>query len=278
MAPRPDTYTTLKIPPEILPGLLCRLSGGRLCAQWYLTLIMPPPFTRPNTKLNAFNCPRCGAYAAVNWYQVTKSTLLVLGHSARTQKATPADQNLVLGGTGSPEPNYFISTCTHCREPLFWFKDEIIYPQANLVGPAPAEDMPADIAKDYDEARSIAAKSPRGAAALLRLCLQKLCKFLGEKGENINDDIGSLVKKGLAAEVQEALDTLRVFGNNALHPGELDLRDDQAAAEALMGLLNFVVEAMITEPKKRKALFGKVPPGAQKAIFKRDAPKGDANG
>jgi hypothetical protein len=84
-----------------------------------------------------------------------------------------------------------------------------------------------------------------------------------------------LVKKGLAVEVQEALDTLRVIGNNAVHPGELDLKDDRATAEGLMHLLNYVVDAMITQPKRRKALFGMVPSGAKEAIVKRDgeAPK-----
>ncbi|WP_424033423.1 DUF4145 domain-containing protein [Methylocella sp.] len=49
--------------------------------------------------------------------------------------------------------------------------------------------------------------------------MQKLCVELGEKGKNIDDDIANLVKKGLSPELQQALDILRVIGNEAVHHG-----------------------------------------------------------
>jgi hypothetical protein len=131
--------------------------------------------------------------------------------------------------------------------------------------------MPADVRVDYEEARSIVGRSPRGASALLRLAVQKLTVDLGEKGANINDDIKSLVVKGLPIGVQQALDSLRVIGNEAVHPGEMDLRDDVETATALFGLLNYVVKDRIAEPKERKRLFGLIPEGKREAIAKRDA-------
>lgn len=82
--------------------------------------------------------------------------------------------------------------------------------------PFPNPEMPQEVLKLYLEAASIHGKSPRGAAALLRLSIQVLCKELGESGKNINTVIASLVKKGLLEIVQQFLDTVRVIGNNAV--------------------------------------------------------------
>ncbi|KAF0864720.1 DUF4145 domain-containing protein [Pseudomonas sp. LD120] len=130
--------------------------------------------------------------------------------------------------------------------------------------------MPKDIRLDYEEASSILDKSPRGAAALLRLAIQKLCKELGQPGKNINDDIKSLVAAGLSSMVQQALDTVRVIGNSAVHPGQIDLKDDRQTAESLFMLVNLIVEKMISEPKHVKAMFDSLPGNLIQGIKDRD--------
>jgi hypothetical protein len=145
----------------------------------------------------------------------------------------------------------------------------IIYPISSIA-PLPSEDMPPDVKVDYIEARNVVNNSPRGASALLRLALQKLMPHLGEKGSNLDTDIGNLVKKGLPVTIQQALDCVRVIGNNAVHPGELDLKDDIETSSALFGLLNTIIEMMITKPKEISALYEKIPKGAKEAIIKRD--------
>jgi len=146
----------------------------------------------------------------------------------------------------------------------------MFYPLSTSAPPANL-DLPVDITSDYDEARNILALSPRGAAALLRLAIQKLCKHLGEKGSNINDDIKSLVTKGLPEMVQQSLDIVRVVGNNAVHPGQIDLKDDKETASHLFGLVNLITEVMISQPMHVKSLYSSVMPQSQQdAIKNRD--------
>jgi hypothetical protein len=137
-------------------------------------------------------------------------------------------------------------------------------------GVVPNPDLPDDIIKDFEEAREIVNASPRGAAALLRLCIQKLCVHLGENGKSIDADIGSLVKKGLDPLIQQSLDVVRVIGNEAVHPGELDLKDDRETAATIFQIVNTIADQLITVPKNVKAVYDKLPEAKRKAIDTRD--------
>jgi hypothetical protein len=172
---------------------------------------------------------------------------------------------------GHTYAGYSQCRCRNCRGTSLWSdaEERCVDPVIGG-GPRPHLEMPGDVKADYEEARRIVGQSPRGSCALLRLGVQKLCKDLGETGENINADIKSLVEKGLPDEVQQAMDSLRVIGNNAVHPGEMDLSDDAETASALFNLLNFVVEEMIAKPNRRRGIFDNLPVSVREAIKKRD--------
>ena len=146
----------------------------------------------------------------------------------------------------------------------------MIIPAEAPVAP-PHPDMPKSIIEEYQEARSIFAKSPRAAVALLRLAIQKLMVELGEKGKNINADIKALVSRGLPVQIQQAFDYCRVIGNNAVHPGEINLNDTPEMGQHLFNMLNFIVEDRITRPKHIASLYSQLPEDARNAIEKRDA-------
>lgn len=144
-----------------------------------------------------------------------------------------------------------------------------MFPQSSIVEP-PNPDLPEEIKSDYNEASIVFNLSPRSAAALLRLAIQKLCKALGEPGKDINTDIKNLVIKGLPHKVQEALDSVRVIGNEAVHPGELNLNDNKDIASKLFKLINFIATKMITEPKEIDELYNSLPKGKLEGIKNRD--------
>ena len=166
-----------------------------------------------------------------------------------------------------------VARCGHCSKPTFWCNEAMIFPNQGYA-PAANGDLSDDIRKDYEEAAAILNCSPRSAAALLRLAIQKLCRELGEPGKHLDSDIAALVKRGLLPAVQQALDVVRVVGNNALHPGELDLNDNPAIATALFMLVNLIADQLISAPKQAAAVYGQLPQGNLAAIGKRDTPKG----
>jgi hypothetical protein len=204
----------------------------------------PPLFKESN-----FHCPFCHVYAHQRWVNV-----------------------LYQNGGYIHFPELDTAICSHCQGKSIWYDKKLVFPE-KTTAPNPHDDLPSEILDDYIEAASIVNKSPRGATALLRLALQKLMVALGESGKDINKDIGSLVQKGLHPQVQQALDIVRVIGNESVHPGQLDLKDDTETALQLFGLLNFIVEDRITRPKTIEELFKKLPEGKRKGIEDRDKVK-----
>jgi hypothetical protein len=208
-------------------------------------------YARPQHKLAQFNCPHCRAIAPQFW----------------------PGRVSYLGKRGSWEdvPDLSVAKCSHCGRLSLWYKREMFYPEdvAANIDP-PNADLAPDIRDDYTEASRVVKDSPRGAAALLRLCVQKLCGQLGENESDLNAAIGNLVKKNLPIKIQQALDIVRVIGNNAVHPGQIDLKDDTETAMKLFELVNIIADNRITEPKEIAELYESLPPTSRDQIEKRD--------
>jgi len=202
------------------------------------------PYTAPAINVEAFNCPHCNAFAKQNW-----------------------DNSMI--SSGQHIQGFRIAICTHCHKPSYWFQAAMIYPN-KVTAPLPNADLPDDIKIDFEEARQISNLSPKGAAALLRLVIQKICIHLEQPGKDLNKDIGNLVKKGLSPKIQMALDVVRVVGNGSVHPGQIDLNDDPAVTAKLFELVNIIADTMISHPKEIEKLYGSLPEGKKAAIEKRD--------
>jgi len=212
---------------------------------------MKGKYISPELELKAFNCAHCHVYSHQDWY--------FLNASERNDGF----------GTQHEDKRFKVSYCERCGQNTIWYGEKIIFPTNSLVEPANI-DLPEEIILDYNEAADVFNLSPRSSSALLRLAIQKLCKHLGESGDNINQDIKSLVKKGLPPKVQEALDSVRVIGNESVHPGELNINDNRDIAAQLFKLVNFIAAKMISEPKEIEGIYNSLPESKLKGIEKRD--------
>jgi len=261
---------------------------------------MPDPVI-PKLGARSFSCPHCGALADQSWYGlflepfdrndhrpgiVSREDVLRIDTSRmdddnkrqwqelgeRLKKNEIIESHLGYGNARNLYLelwNAWVSKCYSCDGFTFWIKDKIVFPTITKSEIKPHEDLPASLRSEFEEAASVLELSPRSSAALLRLCIQRLMPELNQKGKNLNEDIGALVAQGLDQNVQQALDVMRVIGNNAVHPGQIDLKDDKAIAVTLFQLLNLIIERCITLPNKLKEMYANLPPNALEAIRKR---------
>ena len=263
----------------------------------------------PTLGENSFSCPHCGALAHQTWYKAylvvheraskptveeyAATTLFRLSNQpSRSPEADAENKRLISfyerleknfltykmqtykGSSNAEMINFAFGQCFSCDGFTIWVGTDLVFPSHETAFIAHIE-MPKGALGDFNEAAAIVDKSPRGAAALLRLCIQEIVIELGQEGDNLNQDIRRLVEQGkISPAIQQALDVVRVVGNNAVHPGAINFDDDKTVATNLFGLVNVIVEAAIATPKHIAAMYeAVVPESTRAAIEKRDATK-----
>lgn len=241
----------------------------------------------PNYRDNKFQCPHCNTVATQEWFDADdagSAAINIINHlylnyrssiESFYQKTIVQFLNVIDNEFQKNLYQFYpkgfsVATCSSCEEFTLWVNEEIVYPKKTTV-PPPNEDLDADIKALYIEASNILIDSPKGSTALLRLALQKLLIQIGKSGKNINNDIKNLVAEGLSPKIQQTLDLLRVVGNNAVHPGQINLDDNAEVAEKLFSILNFIADELITKPKELESLYADlIPPDTQEHIKTRD--------
>lgn len=246
---------------------------------------MAKPYVAPAYKLDAFYCPVCEAYSQQRWYQIyidPDCMSSFLKDYPKKEPDKPLYPASVVGAAYGSDPSerqagpeytrideISISQCQLCEAKAIWIEGKMVHP-AQSAAPYPNDDMPDDVKRDFMEAREIVERSPRAAAALLRLATERLVIHLGgDQKSDINNNIQFLVnKKGLPVRIQKALDVLRVVGNEAVHPGKIDV-DDKAVAISLFNWINDIVTMMITNEKLIDEHYNSLPPDKLKGIEDR---------
>lgn len=195
----------------------------------------------PAFELDGFECPLCHTHAHQTWTNLSKN--------------------------GSYMHELKIATCSKCKKYSIWLDKKMIYPASMTITP-PNPDMNEDVQKCYNEAIAVYPYSKRAAAALLRLAIEFLCKQLGATSDNLDKAIPELIKKGLDPEIIKPLDAVRVIGNHAIHPGQIDVEEDIDITK-LFDLINYIAKVLITNKKELNDIISLFPEKDQKAIHNR---------
>jgi hypothetical protein len=243
----------------------------------------------------AFNCPHCHALARQFWFSVHADPLkadekpvvangetgaaLMFGDAEEGERErqvkwaerVPSGRPLLRVHRefrNRDVQNISISYCFNCNEICLWVVDQMVWPRC-ATGPEPKRHTSPDVQRKTEEASQTLDASPRGAAALLRLATEKLCKELGNSEESPRPEIAPLFQEEVDARVQKVLDAMRIIESNAISPDDVGVGDTGATAETLSGLVNLICEKMIIEPRQLQALYAKVRDGAQSALEHR---------
>ncbi|MGL4392359.1 MAG: DUF4145 domain-containing protein [Fusobacteriaceae bacterium] len=215
---------------------------------------MKPTYIEPQIGLKKFTCPHCNTLTNFQWHFQSSHEF----------------ENIHVNGVLVREKNIHIGKCFNCEKTVLYHMEKLLYPESTGL-PHANEHMSDEVKKFYNEAASVFNKSKRASAALLRLALQILCKELGGQGKIINKDIEFLVReKNLSPQIQKALDSVRIVANESVHPGQIDVEDEDISGYCFE-LLNVIVEEMIEKPKKLEEFYDKIIPANKKdGIANRD--------
>ncbi|RAX56643.1 hypothetical protein CCZ01_08890 [Helicobacter monodelphidis] len=238
-------------------------------------------FIAPQFDLNTFTCPHCQVVAQMDFFIPNKiereiidkiaEIKYIMNDSLACYHLNKAESERLENRIETiteimQDYRAYANTfcvCQSCNEISIWIDKKIVYPKPRLA-PLPNEDLPDNIKADYVEASLIVQDSPRGACALLRLALQKLMIHLGED-KNLNKAIQSLIdKKRIDENLQKALDFVRVVGNIAVHPSELDIKDNQEIAIALFKIINYIAEKILTDKRQIDEIYNLLPENAKR--------------
>jgi hypothetical protein len=220
------------------------------------------PYIEPQLGAESFSCPYCNTVAHQDWY----SLFLKPENAAEVRVLTPETVKDLRQGDAQrdnikeinqfverlkknaltyeyqkhPHPlkvkvaNLHISNCHSCNGFSLWVGGLLVFPTR-------IDKTPELVEEDLEEAAAILNKFPRGAAALMRVCIQKLVPLLEDNDKELNQRISSLVRKGLEMEMQQAMDVLQVLRSD---PVQLSRLESQADKKTILRFLDSLKEVL----------------------------------
>ena len=219
----------------------------------------------PRLGAESFSCPHCNTVANHDWYSLflkpeNANDVDVLTPETVTVRTLTQDKSerddikemddfverlrkneVTYVYQKHPQPmkakmaNLHLSGCHSCNGFALWVGGRLVFPYN-------VEKTPDLIEEDLEEAAAILNKSPRGATALMRVCIQKLVPLLKQDGKYLNDYISSLVRKALEVEIQQSMEVLQVLRNDPGQPTNLETQEDKEMALRFVDSLKAILE------------------------------------
>ena len=191
-------------------------------------------------------CPNCQAHSQADWIGITHEP--EPAYEEEQWELVSLDQPIAA----------MLGYCFACSSVSFHDRmGDLLWPE-RLTAPSAAHEMPNELKEIYEEARSISSRSPRAAAALLRLCAEQLCGANGLSG-NFWNMISELKNRGGSRRLIRALDAVRIIGNDAAHAGEIHLDDNEEQVGVLFVLLNLIVDEFYAQDALVDAVYERLP-------------------
>ena len=227
-------------------------------------------YIEPRLRAESFSCPHCNTVAHQDWY----SLFLKPENAAEVRVLTPETVivSTLRQGEGQPDSlkeidrfverlkknaltheyqkhphplkvkmaNLHISSCHSCNGFSLWVGGLLVFPTR-------IDKTPELVEEDLEEAAAILNKFPRGATALMRVCIQKLVPLLEDNGNALNQRVSSLVRKGLEMEAQQAMDVLQVLRSDPAQLTHLESQADKETALRFIDSLKEVLERRMSQ-------------------------------
>ena len=144
---------------------------------------MNSKYIEPSTTSVSFSCPRCGAHAHQTWFEVSAKRVdenrtpgrpgaeelawISTNRDMREEQRREAGayvQRCLSGDVFFADKtdshytteliNLSVSECYSCRELSVWIHNGVVFPPLRY-GVEPNADLPPDIVRDYEEARTV---------------------------------------------------------------------------------------------------------------------------
>jgi hypothetical protein len=141
--------------------------------------------------------------------------------------------------------NLHVSNCHSCNGFALWVGGRLVFPTS-------LDRTPELVEEDIEEAAAILDKSPRGATALMRVCIQKLVPMLRDNDKELDDYISSLVRKGLEVEMQQSVEVLQILRKDSAQLNPLESQADRETALRFLDSLKVVLEQRMSKNQDEK--------------------------